>query len=1541
MEAGINADQNFYRRQFPQASEVNQVRRNYEGPQQRNFDQPPPQLPPKVSLVTNSLQVASVNGYAGAINTPTADEFYRDYRGVQSSQGYNDFNANGMLTATSAGTATRQPPSSFRSNSNGTTPKHPSISASRNAVKPSYRSASAPLDERQALSTAKSTSALKGPEQHSVKDLLKRFDQNNEHTASASRKPPIRTPVTENGTGGPGYLKSRNTFENQAPAGQPRAGLLTRDTGLGRVRSPTGTRTTQRSRFATEDQHSNNTLSSVPRTARSRQDVSGNAQASQSMVNLSPTPPPKPFSPALARRPLFGEVVPEESSLAHAGYGISDARARRTSDGDMAPPSWRQRSQSDADVTPASPTSWYMSATEPLFDELDANKTPRQSRRHNRSQSDFVVENSHSTKGRNLEDGDRHKSPPPEPKQPLSPSRLPVSSKRLSSPSEPASPSSTRSTSPPRSRNQASTTKTQMTDSRPWSPAGRSTTSTNRSTTPSNRSITPSNRLTTPTHKLATAHRSPARQTPSPAKISTSNSSLKAYIAVPPPKTSPPLRSSRPRLPVSSATTASSRGKATERPGSPPQQNFSKTPRNVGSETRSTSRTGLPGPIDYAARRERIQRAYSKSIQESEEKELRTARLRRLAAERAANTSAKEQDEKDEDKVYSPQILESPQDLESPQTLESPQVLETTLKIVVDEAQSPKLEVQTSFLSPGHNFTSSRQQSDASNLDSPTLGIPGSFPSADGHSDEDDPDSAISNATVFTEFDTEPQAEPNGMSIGNELRQDASVDILPHESFVDRSLVTPNENGSIQIILDTTSVGDAEATEEDREVIGSEIRYMNETTDDKFGYGDPVFTSTSPMDTLEEYPPSETPIISGRSSYEQDHLVDSTPADALYLGHAQVYNAQAPEHPKKLTLWESEQPSYSPSPSPFSLPTLETTLDTAYHPELVQTPVTEIDYESSDDMRYDFNSFDDQFDRSSGNTPSYRASQHSAWTDYAVNIIDEPYHLPLPLFSNRDGPPQPPPKEDYTRPEVPPKPPNYSPLPSPRSTGDTPRIASPSRTFKSNYSFNSEIHSTEPNRISLQDTPAVPPVPAFPDHSPPPPPQGAFADMTSMDSGRSQPPPSLYNRRPVSSVYRSNRDPESRQESNDDLASSRQSISTPLSSTRISLSDEVAPTQQMDEPPKVIPLDEGDKEAAAKLAKRLQHRGRIIKELIDTEAVYLKDMCVIEEIYKGTAEACPKLESGDVKTIFRNTDQIIAFSTMFLDELKAASASVYSPRRKSSQSRSAAVSPIDEKVSLTTASMESDLEKDLKTRVGEYFGRHLKEMQAVYTDFLKSSEQASARLATLQSDPTVKVWLNECNDCAKDLTAAWDLDALLIKPVQRITRYQLLLKQLLDDTPDDHPDYQALQSTYVEVGGLLKSIDDLKKRIDTVSKIVGRKRKESDVRSGLAKAFGRSREKSFTSSNNRPADDEVYLKLHERFGDDYLRLQVVLRDVEFYTRQANTYVNDFLRYLSAIELVMRVSASPYHELESKWARFNMSMRDMGTVALEDHVSLSY
>ncbi len=82
--------------------------------------------------------------------------------------------------------------------------------------------------------------------------------------------------------------------------------------------------------------------------------------------------------------------------------------------------------------------------------------------------------------------------------------------------------------------------------------------------------------------------------------------------------------------------------------------------------------------------------------------------------------------------------------------------------------------------------------------------------------------------------------------------------------------------------------------------------------------------------------------------------------------------------------------------------------------------------------------------------------------------------------------------------------------------------------------------------------------------------------------------------------------------------------------------------------------------------KRLKQRQLVIRELIDTESIFIRDMSVVEEIYKGTAEACFKLDSKTIKLIFRNTDEIIGFHSSFLAQLKDGVSSVYTPKGRKS-----------------------------------------------------------------------------------------------------------------------------------------------------------------------------------------------------------------------------------------------------------------------------------
>lgn len=356
-------------------------------------------------------------------------------------------------------------------------------------------------------------------------------------------------------------------------------------------------------------------------------------------------------------------------------------------------------------------------------------------------------------------------------------------------------------------------------------------------------------------------------------------------------------------------------------------------------------------------------------------------------------------------------------------------------------------------------------------------------------------------------------------------------------------------------------------------------------------------------------------------------------------------------------------------------------------------------------------------------------------------------------------------------------------------------------------------------------------------------------------------------------------------------------------------------------------------EPSAKEKGRLVQRRNVIKELIDTEAVFVRDMSIVEEIYKGTAEACPQLDGTTSKLVFRNTDEIIEFHTSFLIQLKEAVVSVYAPQiRRSALSREGSFMSDGQ-----FGAGELDDDKDRATAIGPVFHANIEKMKLAHEGFLRNSDQAAKRLIQIQQDPTVKVWLNECNEVAKDLTAAWDLDSLLIKPMQRITKYPNLIITLLGHTPADHPDREALVAVKDSLETAIIEINKTKKNFELVGQIVGRKRKESDVKAGFARAFGKRVDK-LQASGNRPPEDPEYAKLNEKFGDDYLRLQVVLRDVEFYTRQVSAYVHEFLQYLSSIELVMRIQPGSYPELESKWVQFNISIRDLEKVALEDHVS---
>jgi hypothetical protein len=359
--------------------------------------------------------------------------------------------------------------------------------------------------------------------------------------------------------------------------------------------------------------------------------------------------------------------------------------------------------------------------------------------------------------------------------------------------------------------------------------------------------------------------------------------------------------------------------------------------------------------------------------------------------------------------------------------------------------------------------------------------------------------------------------------------------------------------------------------------------------------------------------------------------------------------------------------------------------------------------------------------------------------------------------------------------------------------------------------------------------------------------------------------------------------------------------------------------------------------------RRLKKRQHIIKELVDTEHTFGHDMMVIEDIYKSTSSDI--LDTDDIKILFGNSEQVADFSDHFLHDLKKAARSIYiipKAQRWTSQRNRENEPPEPEPPvadQLAEYAGMSELEKDRSTSVGHVFIRYVQQMEKVYADYLKNHDAANKKLQALQRVPNVGIWLGECRNYASDLTTAWDLDSLLVKPVQRILKYPLLLSDLLESTPNDHPDRVAIANALLEVTNVSHRINESKKRADLVGQAVGRKRNQSDVRAGLSKAFGRRTEKFRQQVGLSDLfEDKTYDALAQKLGDGYFQLQVVMRDVESYSSDVQLWVTQFSEYTDAIGETMGMSPSSYPELESKWHRFKMTVQEIVSTSLPEHVS---
>ncbi|KGO64786.1 hypothetical protein PITC_073840 [Penicillium italicum] len=1247
----------------------------------------------------------------------------------------------------------------------------------------------------------------------------------------------------------------------------------------------------------------------------------------------SAIPPPlfQRITESHPRRPLFGELSPINTQLNNGA--ISRLQQRRGSDGSIPSPNpafLEHRDQYPSNI-PLTPTAWYLGHTTSLEAvHVGINSTGK----HRRVQSDLDKIREPLAEPWNpemavpaplLRTKPDHGSPPGSPN---SKSRIPVSSHRLVTASGPESLSP--ASNPTFSSRSAAIIAPLKGSSRLPIPSPKQSPSRMPADDPASFATTSRGRRDLTIGRTRN-------------QLSESSRRLQAYIAEPPPKRSPPLRSSRPRQPVSHGAAVSPRSKIGDRV-----LNLQKHATHSDSRFRSDRKLPELGKVDFDARRRHIQQAINRhsGVQENQNDrgpdKSAAAKLRRHALKREQETHGALEQLMDEP-TTTPNLLVA----NAPSSDEmATMVKESTGSVEYKENRAqavqavPRLHLNTAL--PASDMAAPH-----TTMDSPTLGLPqgvNSTTSGEGQPASKDTThsgaTSDSDGTHVTTFDPEPQS---GL-----LQRDA---IVSHRTILEQimqirgsspsddscdepdcSLSENDDRESIQIMLgDTTYYNSSSSTntqEPERAVMHhaqNETHIHNRWSMSSWSSGQNQHSTCdeqcdesgddSMLRDRETEPPTETcSVVSTRPASLAD---DDQPAPV------QDHGVMGPN-----TLQSSEQFRSNAFSTPPSLARLgrwdskrvtqlymeELTRGRSHHPGLSIHPSSEPRSHPADtrtDGRPDSLTDDPvvvpgfkDFHTSDGLSHTASLVVRDDWEHASPSIMD------WMQIAAEDDLLTPNTETDGMRTEG---------VLTPRLVPSTLHDAGASSTNSDlGVSVDIQASNEQPQSHVFSSSAFLPPTTTYPTGNEP------FGGQPSGYNGlnrSTQAAPRAVGHSPGSSQDSSFRN----------LESIQSTVAADSSATSLIPFTE----QTVRVEPKASPSPE---------QRRLKKRRHIIKELVDTEHTFGHDMIIIEDIYKRTSLTV--LEPDDIKVLFGNSDQVAAFSDKFLYDLKQAAQSIYvipkalrwTSKRKRNNQPTESITPESDEVAELTG--KSELEKDRATSVGQIFVTHIKQMEKVYTEYLKNHDAANKKLQVVQRSPKVGFWLSECQKGAMDLTTAWDLDSLLVKPVQRILKYPLILRDLLESTPNDHPDRAAIANALEEVTNVSHRINELKKRVDLVGQAVGRKRNQSDVRTGLSKAFGRRTEKFRQQVGLSDLfEDKTYDLLAQKLSDGYFQLQVVMRDAESYSRDVQLYVNQFNEYADSIEDIIGMSPSPYPQLESKWHQFKVTVQELVSMALPEHLAV--
>lgn len=194
---------------------------------------------------------------------------------------------------------------------------------------------------------------------------------------------------------------------------------------------------------------------------------------------------------------------------------------------------------------------------------------------------------------------------------------------------------------------------------------------------------------------------------------------------------------------------------------------------------------------------------------------------------------------------------------------------------------------------------------------------------------------------------------------------------------------------------------------------------------------------------------------------------------------------------------------------------------------------------------------------------------------------------------------------------------------------------------------------------------------------------------------------------------------------------------------------------------------------------------KVIQELVDTEKSYVKDLSCLFEIYLKPLQNETFLTLDEMESLFGSLPEMLDFQRVFLQTLEERIAS----------------SP-----DFSTLETPSQFKKLLFSLGGSflYYADHFK----LYSGFCANHIKVQKVLERAKTDQAFKEFLDARNPTKQHSST---LESYLIKPVQRVLKYPLLLRELVSLTDADSEEHYHLTEALKAMEKVASHINEMQK----------------------------------------------------------------------------------------------------------------------------------